>query len=151
MTSKEPPSADRNDISTRQLPLSGCRIMIVEDEFLIADDVAAMLREAGARVIGPVGSLPEGMRLAADTETIDAAVLNIDLGGVTVFPLADELQARGVRILFLTGYGEDNIPVDYESVPCCRKPTPPACVIDELKLLLAPSQPDRARPLPEPS
>lgn len=133
------------------LPLSGCRIMIVEDEFLIADDVATMLREAGAEVIGPATSLPEGMRLAADTEAIDAAVLNIDLGGVTVFPLADELQARGVRIMFLTGYGEDNIPVDYESVPCCRKPTPPACVIDELKLMLAPMRPGDARPLPEPS
>lgn len=151
MTSKEPFAADRHSMSVRNMPLSGCRIMIVEDEFLIADDVAAMLREAGAQVIGPAGSLPEGMRLAADTETIDAAVLNIDLGGVLVFPLADELGARGVKILFLTGYAESNIPDDYAAVPCCRKPTAPACVIDELKQLLAPLQPDSPHPLPEPS
>jgi len=102
---------------------------------VIADDVAAMLRDAGADVIGPAASLPEGMRLAADTEQIDAAVLNIHLDGVTVFPLADELQSRGVRILFLTG---SNVPEQYAAIPCCRKPTGAACIIDELKTLLRP-------------
>ena len=132
-------------------PFSGCNIIIVEDEFLIADDVAAMLREAGAKVIGPAASLSEGMRLAGDTEQIDAAVLNIDLGGVTVFPLADELLARGIRIMFLTGYGQDNIPPEYAAIPCCRKPTGPAGVIDELKGLLVSSLSDNPLPLPEPS
>lgn len=112
--------------------------MVVEDEFLIADDVAALLREAGADVIGPAESLPQGMRLAADTQTIHAAVLNIDLNGVTVFPLADELQSRGVKILFMTGYGESSIPDTYAGVPCCRKPTTQTCVIDELVELLRP-------------
>ena len=113
--------------------------MIVEDEFVIADDVAAMLREAGADIIGPAASLPEGMRLATDTETIDAGVLNVDLGGVEVFPLADELMARGVKIMFLTGYGDENIPERFASVPCCRKPTGPAGVIKELIALLRPA------------
>ena len=129
---------DRNGHSAGSLPLGGCKILIVEDEFLIADDVAIMLREAGAVVIGPASSLPEGMRLAGDTEQIDAAVLNIDLGGIQVFPLADELLSRGVRFLFLTGYGDDNIPDEYSAIPCCRKPTGPACVIDELNALLRP-------------
>ena len=110
MPYQAPSSADRNDISARLLPFSGCNIMVVEDEYLIADDLASLLREAGAFVVGPAASLPEGMRLAADTEQIDAAVLDIDLGGVTVFPLVDELLARGIRIMFLTGYGQDNIP-----------------------------------------
>jgi DNA-binding response OmpR family regulator len=146
-----PPSADRQSVPVGQLPLSDYKIMIVEDEFLIAEDVAALVRDAGGQVIGPAVSLPEGMRLAADTETIDAAVLNIDLDGVAVFPLADELQARGVRIMFLTGFAQSSIPDDYAAVPCCRKPTAPACVIVELKLLLAPMRPDSALPLPEPS
>lgn len=120
------------------LPFSGCNIMLVEDEFLIADDVATMLREAGAAVIGPAVSLPEAMRLASDTAHIDAAVLNIDLNGVTVFPLADELLARGVRIMFMTGYGEAEIPREYAAIPCCRKPVGAACVLDELKTLLRP-------------
>lgn len=112
--------------------------MVVEDEFLIADDVATMLREAGAEVIGPAVSLPEAMRLASDTVQIDAAVLNIDLNGVTAFPLADELLARGVRIMFMTGYGESEIPHEYAAIPCCRKPVGAACVLDELKALLRP-------------
>lgn len=138
MPVQEPSSADREPIPARLLPFIGCNIMVVEDEFLIADDIATLLREAGAKVIGPAASLPEAMRLAGDTAQIDAAVLNIDLNGVTVFPLADELLARGIRIMFLTGYGDSNIPAEYASIPCCRKPTGPACVIDELKALLRP-------------
>ena len=112
--------------------------MVVEDEFLIADDIASILREAGADVIGPAASLPEGMRLAGDTQHIDAAVLNIDLNGVTVFPLADELLSRGVRFMFLTGYGESHIPDKYAAIPCCAKPAPPGCVIEELTALMRP-------------
>lgn len=119
-------------------PLWRRNILVVEDEFLIADDVAALLREKGANVIGPASSLPEGMRLAGDTQTIDAAVLNIDLAGVPVFPLADELRRRGVRIMFLTGYGDSQIPNEYAAIPCCEKPTGPACVIDELVAILRP-------------
>lgn len=132
------PSTDPNSAPIGPLPLNGCNILVVEDEYLIADDVAALLREAGASVIGPAASLPEGMRLARDAQRIDAAVLNIDLGGVTVFPLADQLLSSGVRIMFLTGYGEGNIPAQYSAIPCCKKPTGPACVIEELKALLRP-------------
>ena len=131
-------SADRNPPSGVQRPLDGCKILVVEDEYLIAEDVAAVLRQAGAEVIGPGASLPEGMRLAGNSETIDAAVLNIDLGGVTVFPLADELLARGVRFMFLTGYGDNQIPDQFAAIPCCRKPTGPACVINELMALMRP-------------
>jgi DNA-binding response OmpR family regulator len=135
---QEPYSPDRNGNSARLLPLNGCHILVVEDEFLIADDISTILREAGANVIGPAASLPEGLRLAGDTEQIDAAVLNIDLGGVTVFPLADELQSRGVKFLFLTGYGVGHIPDKYAAIPCCAKPAPPGCVLDELTALLRP-------------
>ncbi|HXG81622.1 MAG TPA: response regulator [Sphingomicrobium sp.] len=129
--------ADRAEQSVETGPFNGCKILIVEDEHLIAEDISAMLRDAGAEVIGPAASLPEAMRIAADTATIDAAVLNIDLSGVTVFPLAKELQGRGVKIMFLTGYDDDQIPGEYQSVPCCKKPTGAACVIDELRALLA--------------
>ena len=131
-------SPERDQNSSRLLPLNGCNILVVEDEFLIADDVAAILREAGADIIGPASSLPEGMRLAAHVDRIDAAVLNIDLQGVMVFPLAAELQARGVRFIFLTGYEETNIPEQFADVPCCRKPTGTTCLIDELTQLLRP-------------
>ena len=131
-----PPS--RNGFSAGPLPLAGCKILIVEDEYLIAEDVAATLREAGASIIGPAARLSDGMRLAGDTGQIDAAVLNIDLGGVTVFPLADELRSRGIRFIFLTGYVDGQIPDEYAAIPRCKKPTTPGCVIEELRPLLRP-------------
>ena len=138
MSPDQPLAADLNGPSVMHLPLSGRHILVVEDEYLIAEDITAILEEAGAHVIGPANSLPEGMRLAGNTGRIDAAVLNIDLGGVKVFPLAEALIDRGVSFLFLTGYGEAQIPDRYSAIPCCRKPTGPACVLDEMKALLRP-------------
>lgn len=129
---------DGSGPSGAPLILSGRHILIVEDEFLIADDIAAALRQCGAEIVGPAASLPEGMRLASATMRIDAAVLNVNLNGLTVFPLADELQARGIRMMFLTGYGDAQIPGEYAAIPCCRKPIGAGCVVQELSALLPP-------------
>lgn len=118
------------------MPLNGRKILLVEDEYLIADDLAALLREAHAEIIGPAASLPKAMRLATDTEQIDAAVLDINLRGVNVFPLADELRSRGVPIMFLTGYGANNIPADYLAITRCEKPMGTASVIEALRAML---------------
>ena len=120
------------------MALNGRKILVVEDEYLIADDLSALLREAGANVIGPAASLPTAMRLTGDTERIDAAVLDINLRGVNVFPLAEELMRRGVPIIFMTGYGEDNIPPDYAAFGRCEKPMGVGHVVDELSRLLRP-------------
>ena len=119
------------------MPLNGRKILIVEDEYLIADDLATLLREANAEVVGPAASLPRAVRLAGDTEQIDAAVLDINLRGVNVFPLADELRQRNIPILFLTGYGENSIPVDYAAIRRCEKPMGAAHVVEELRALLS--------------
>lgn len=119
-------------------PFGGCRILLVEDEYLIADDLSAVLREQGATVIGPASSLPKGMRLATDTDRIDAAILNVNLQGIAVFPLADELIARAIPFLFLTGYGEFNIPDDYSAITRCEKPIAALHVVNHLKSLLRP-------------
>lgn len=119
------------------LPFNRCRLLVVEDEYLIADDLAALLRESGAEVVGPAYSLPMATRLAAETEKMDGAVLDIDLRGVSVFPLADDLRARGVPILFLTGCGQFDIPEEYASSARCGKPFGASQVIEQLKQLLA--------------
>jgi DNA-binding response OmpR family regulator len=121
------------------LPLNGCKILVVEDEYLIAEDLAALLRDAHADVIGPAESLPQAMRLAADTELIDAAVLDINLRGVTVFPLADELTSRSIPIMFLTGYGENNIPEEYGEIVCCEKPMGVTHIVAQLQAILNPT------------
>lgn len=118
------------------MPLSGRKILVVEDEYLIADDLAALLREAGAEIIGPVASLPTAMRVVGDTQVIDAAVLDINLREVSVYPLVDELMRRSVPMVFMTGYGENNIPRDYAAIPRCEKPTGAMHVVGTLRALM---------------
>lgn len=118
------------------MPLNGRRILIVEDEYLIAEDLAALLREAHAEVIGPAASLPKAVRLAGETERIDAAVLDINLRGVDVFPLAEDLRSRGVPIMFMTGYGQNNIPDEFASINRCENPTGVSSVVEELRSML---------------
>jgi len=120
------------------LPLRNRYILVVEDECLIAEHLAVILKDAGAEVIGPADGLPSAILLASETERIEAALLNVFLDGVTVFPLVDELQARGVPILFLTGYDDGDIPEAYSHIRRCDKPASPARVVDELAMLLRP-------------
>ena len=84
--------------------LAGKRILLVEDEVLIAEMVVDMLVGLGATVIGPATTLEKGLALAG-SEEIDAAVLDVNLRGQRIDPIADMLTARGIPVLFATGYG----------------------------------------------
>ncbi|WP_027133192.1 response regulator [Geminicoccus roseus] len=102
--------------------LRGRIILVVEDEFFIADDLAATLEGHGARVVGPVGSLTKAMALMESCGRLDAAVLDVNLNGELCFPLAGSLIQRGVPFLFTTGYDEQGIPPDLRHVPRLEKP-----------------------------
>jgi CheY-like chemotaxis protein len=97
------------------------RILVVEDEYLLADALADALAALGAQVVGPVGGLAEALDLVAGA-AIDGAVLDINLRGEMVFPLAEALAARGVPYVFATGYGHEIIPERYRDVPTLSKP-----------------------------
>jgi CheY-like chemotaxis protein len=84
--------------------LVGKRILLVEDEPLIATMVVEMLVGLGATVAGPATTLEAGLVLAGAAE-IDAAVLDINLRGKRIDPIADVLDARGIPVVFATGYG----------------------------------------------
>jgi two-component SAPR family response regulator len=84
--------------------LAGKRILVVEDEALIAAMVEDMLAELGASVVGPATTLVKGMALAGN-ETLDAALLDVNIRDERIDPVADLLRSRGVPILFATGYG----------------------------------------------
>lgn len=84
--------------------LEGKRILIVEDEALVAAMLADMLQEFGAVVVGPAGTIGVGMGLARTAE-IDAAVLDVNLRGERIDPVAEALEARGIGFIFATGYG----------------------------------------------
>lgn len=84
--------------------LAGKTILVVEDEALVAEMIVEMLVGLGATVIGPATTFAMALALA-ESEGIDAAVLDINLRGERVDPIADRLKARGVPVLFATGYG----------------------------------------------
>lgn len=85
--------------------LAGKRVLLVEDEVLIAAMVVDMLEGLGATVIGPATSLEAGLSLAG-SEDIDVAVLDVNLRGKRIDPIAELLMARGVPVVFATGYGK---------------------------------------------
>jgi DNA-binding NtrC family response regulator len=85
--------------------LSGMRILVVEDEILIAMASADLLADSGCTVAGPVSSVKQGMRLI-EQEAIDGAILDINLRGEMVFPLADALAERSIPFVYVTGYGK---------------------------------------------
>ena len=105
--------------------LEGKHVLLVEDDFFVANDFAAELEAAGARVVGPVGSVPEALELIARTERLDAAVLDINLRGVMAYEVVDVLRARGVPVAFATGYDPDVVPERYADIPVCEKPVDP--------------------------
>jgi DNA-binding response OmpR family regulator len=85
--------------------LKGKRILVVEDEALIAVMVEDMLSDMGSDIVGPASTIDEALHLAR-TEAIDAAVLDVNVRGQRIDPVAETLMARGVPVLFATGYGE---------------------------------------------
>ena len=85
--------------------LKGKRILVVEDEALIAVMVEDMLMEMGSDVVGPAATIDAALALAR-VEEIDAAILDVNVRGERIDPVADALMARGVPVLFATGYGE---------------------------------------------
>jgi PAS domain S-box-containing protein len=102
------------------IDLKGARVLIVEDAVLLALELETGLADAGAHVIGPAYELEEGMALL--DQPIDAAVLDANLNGRSVTPVAQVLAARGVPFLFATGYGEaGGAPTGFDA-PIIRKP-----------------------------
>ncbi len=106
---------------TSEAGLKGLRILVAEDEYLLADDVCDALMQAGAHVVGPVPSVDGAARLI-EGEAIDAALLDINLRGEMVFAIADMLSAQGVPFAFLTGYDPATLPERYASVRAIQKP-----------------------------
>lgn len=101
--------------------LNGHRILVVEDEYFIADDLTRALQRRGAEVIGPVPDLAAGLELAR-REQLDGAVLDVNLGGDMSYPIADALDARGVPFLFTTGYDDWALSSDYRGICRIEKP-----------------------------
>jgi CheY-like chemotaxis protein len=104
------------------MDLSQRHVLVVEDEFYLADDLALELTSRGVTVVGPVADVEEALALLESGVEIDAAVLDINLRNVSVFPVAEALQEREVPFVFATGYDRSAIPTQFTSVPRLEKP-----------------------------
>lgn len=103
-------------------PLLGCRILIVEDNFLLAETVAEVLEGAGARIVGPFVSMVEALERLTELTAVDGAVLDIGLNGQDSYPLADALQTTGIPFMFLTGVERHDLPEQFARTPHMLKP-----------------------------
>jgi CheY-like chemotaxis protein len=118
-----------------EMSLQGLSILVVEDEYLIADDVRDALVDAGAIVLGPLPTVEAAKKLIDSATTIDGALLDINLNGVMVFDVADTLVERGVPFVFATGYDRAAIPGRFADVPRLEKPIRVAQVATVLGML----------------
>ena len=97
------------------------RVLVVEDEFLIALDIAGVLEQAGITVIGPAGSVGDALR-AIDGEVVHGALLDAHLAGEPVTRIADALKARGIPFAFVSGYGREQLPPAHSGAILVKKP-----------------------------
>ncbi len=102
-------------------PLGGSRVLILEDRYIIADDVRAAILQAGGEVVGPFASVEEAWR-GLQAHVIDLAVLDIHLRDGLVFEIAEKLERSGIGWVFATGYGPNKIPPRWRHLPMLMKP-----------------------------
>jgi DNA-binding NtrC family response regulator len=105
----------------QSISLKDKRILIVEDQYLIAADLSRALARLGAVIVGPVAST-EAARAELSQADFDLAFLDINLDGQMVFPLADELERRGIPFIFATGHDAAVVPERFKSKPRLEKP-----------------------------
>lgn len=128
-------------------PLVGRRVLVVEDEYLIAIELKRWLQEAGADVVGPVAGVEQALDLIEDHGAPDVAVLDINLGaGETVGPVADRLAALGVPFLFATGEVRRRNNSGYADRPRLEKPIIAPELVRSLSELLGASPGNAVRP-----
>jgi CheY-like chemotaxis protein len=105
-------------------PLASKQVLVVEDELLVSMLIEDALVDAGCRIVGPFANLSDAL-LAARNEAIDIALLDVNLRGEKVYPVADILTERGIPFVFLTGYGKNAIPHNRPNWLVCSKPFSP--------------------------
>jgi DNA-binding response OmpR family regulator len=101
--------------------LAGLRVLVVEDDYFIADEICTTLRNSGAEVLGPASDIEQGLDMVK-RHHIDCAVLDINLHGRLAFNLASELQQRGTPSIFATGYDSSVVPGSFSSSVRLEKP-----------------------------
>jgi len=121
-------------------PFAGRRVLVVEDEMLVAWLLEDMLVDLGCMVIGPAASVNQALAII-EANAVDVAVLDVNLNGEMSYPIADALAACGVPFVFVTGYDKDRMLSGYQAFPMLQKPFHRAELSATLARLLTPKAP----------
>ncbi len=113
------------------------RVLVVEDEWLIADMIARTLDEAGYRVVGPVPTAAQAIA-TLDAQGCDAALVDLNLSGDKSYAVIDRLRALGIPHLLVTGYGADDLPEAYRACAMIGKPAELDALLETLAVMLDP-------------
>ena len=129
----------------RPIAVLGNRVLVVEDEALVAMAIRESLDTLGYSVVGPCSKITEAV-VALRHNRVDAAVLDINLGGESVYPLADILKAENIPFIFVTGYGGEELDSRFSTVPVLQKPIEPNALRAVLMRGTRQTHPPHARP-----
>lgn len=102
--------------------LTDLRIFVVEDEALVAMNLEMILEDLGCHVVGPAMRFDRAKAMVDNGIIADAAILDVNIGGLEVFPLAEQLHDLGMPLVFATGYDTSSFPEKWCSMPALRKP-----------------------------
>ena len=120
--------------------LTGKMVLVVEDDYLLAMDIDQTLHRAKAQVVGPVGTVKGALALMDQYRFLDAAILDVNLGGHPVFPVAERLFDQAIPFLFATGYREKDMPKQFASAARVQKPYEPDQLLAALLEILQTNQ-----------
>lgn len=112
--------------------LAGRRILVVEDESLVAMLLETILEDMGCTPVGAIATVDEALTVVAADAALDAALLDVNVAGQEVFPVAEALRARGVPFVFSTGYGEGGLPPAWRGQATIQKPFTESAIRDAL-------------------
>jgi DNA-binding NtrC family response regulator len=129
-----PAMPDEKTQIVQGLPLNEAKVLVVEDEYYIADDLKRTLDAAGAQVIGPVSTIAKAIE-AIDRGAFDCAVIDLNLHGESAVPIADRLEQEGISFAIATGYGSDTVPDRLKHVPRIEKPFDPRALVEVMRQL----------------
>ena len=114
--------------------LQGCRVLIAEDEYFLANDLAQAFKQCGAHIVGPCSEFEDAF-LQAAKDHLDAAIIDINLHGKKAFPVADALALHGIPFVFCSGYDASVVPERFRDVKLWQKPFDVAALVNHIGAL----------------
>ncbi|HEX7857116.1 MAG TPA: response regulator [Sphingobium sp.] len=117
-------------------PADICRVLVVEDEYILAESLRMRLEDEGFEVIGPAFSAEEAVELVTSDHRIDAAIVDLELKGVIGLNVIDALVDRGIPLLVVSGHDLLQLPAPYRTLPVCRKPLLAGNISERIRRLI---------------